>query len=97
MRKFSTSIPVIVTLAILPSFATAFDYFDDASNNEIITVYNELNGYCRGGSGEETFAWCGVRDLLYKYMITERNLCFGKEGQISADMTWHKCGRGSLR
>ena len=97
-RKLIFAAAVAATLAGSMPAVSAYDYFDDASNNEIIAVYQELNGHCRRGSGDTTMAWCGVRDLLFQSRMDKRNLCFGKKSDASsADMYWHICGKDSLR
>jgi hypothetical protein len=73
------------------------DYFDDADTASVIDVWHEVNSRCRDSSSDMTMAWCGVRGLVGTYLKTEREQCFGKQGQAEMDMDWHSCGQDSLR
>lgn len=56
-----------------------------------------LNGTCRGGSSGEIELICDWRDNVVGPWLYRNGLCYGKEGQVGADMEWHICGPGSMR
>lgn len=66
--------------------------------NEIVYVALTLNGICRGSGGDDSLQMsiCEVRDHLFG-VLTRRGYCYGKKGQIGAEMAWHKCTAQSLR
>lgn len=98
LQKLITGLFATAALCLIPQKAHASDYFDDASNDQIIMVFHELNVKCRGGAGDVTWAWCGTRDLLGKYMLKKRNLCYGKKTDDSnLESHWHTCGKDSIR
>jgi hypothetical protein len=66
------------------------------STDELLDHWIEANGYCRGGSGDETMQWCAVRDGLTDVLIV-RGWCYGKSGEAGYQMRWHKCGPDSNR
>jgi hypothetical protein len=53
---------------------------------------------CRGGRPLDPNQKdaCAAREF-YAEKLGERGLCFGKQGQAAYEMTWHRCGPGSLR
>ena len=65
---------------------------------DLLSVERDLNSMCRGWSGDEkhTDQVCAVRDKMNK-ALNKMGYCYGKHGQIGADMEWHKCTRNSLR
>ena len=64
----------------------------------MISAEHDLDVMCRGGSSEEftTVEACKQRDKLVK-ALHGAAYCYGKKGQSSANMQWHKCGANSLR
>ena len=83
------AITVTLTLSpITPSFAAQL------STHNLLDRWQEANGYCRGGSGEETMLWCNVRDGLDEILST-RGWCYAKIGQAGYQMRWHLCGPDS--
>ena len=64
----------------------------------MISAEHDLDIMCRGGSPEDftTVEACKQRDKLVK-ALHGASYCYGKKGQISANMQWHKCGPNSLR
>jgi hypothetical protein len=52
-----------------------------------------LDGACRGGGNE---AACCERTKV-GVQLNKLGWCYGKEGQIGADMKWHHCTRTSQR
>jgi hypothetical protein len=71
---------------------------EDVTTSSLVKRWYEANGFCRGGSGDnpETLAWCEARDGL-EAVLRARGMCFGKAGQASYQMKWHKCGKDSIR
>ena len=82
----------LALVAVMP--AAAAD--ERPSDDDVIARWQEANGFCRGGSGDqaETWAWCAVRDSLDQVLGT-RGWCYGKKEQAGFEMTWHKCGPDS--
>jgi hypothetical protein len=67
--------------------------------NELIYMARHFNKYCRGAVTEDSKlleSICNIRDRLFN-ALSKRGFCYGKQGQIGADMRWHKCTRNSLR
>lgn len=63
----------------------------------LIERYSQVNGNCRGGSGNLATTWhnCAKRDVLSPEM-REAGLCYGKETDRSlAEAFWHICSPGS--
>jgi len=69
---------------------------DRPTDDAVIARWQEANGSCRGGSGDqpETWAWCAVRDGLDQVLGT-RGWCYGKKDQAGFEMVWHRCGPDS--
>jgi hypothetical protein len=67
--------------------------------DQAIKIYEELNGMCRGWSGDDphTNHVCEVCDAFSNFITEHLNYCYGKRGQSGAELTWHRCGRESLR
>lgn len=81
--------------------ATSNNEQKQSTKNEvkpIIEKYNNLNGKCRGGSGDDpnTIKACDERDLVVA-KLKESGWCFGKEGQAEYEMEWHQCSSNSLK
>ena len=70
----------------------------DAETMNLLRDESVLNDNCRGGSGDDTETWqaCGARDYV-GFLLAQRGYCYGKEGQIGADMEWHQCTSGSIK
>jgi len=66
--------------------------------SSLITLYSDANSRCRGGSGDGQDTWvsCAERTEIEE-RLGRVGQCYGREGQIGADMRWHRCGQGSLR
>jgi hypothetical protein len=58
----------------------------------------ELNGLCRGGSGNDaaTLQACEDRNAV-EVRLYAAGWCYGKRGQAGFEMKWHKCTKQSLR
>ncbi|WP_315742232.1 MULTISPECIES: hypothetical protein [unclassified Bradyrhizobium] len=58
----------------------------------------DANSRCRGGAADAptTAAACAERQR-YDTSLNLLGQCYGKRGQIGADMAWHPCGPDSLR
>lgn len=64
-----------------------------------IERWRELNGKCRGGSGDnpETFAACEERDGPAAQRLSRFDICYGRQGEAGYQMTMHRCGPDSTR
>ncbi|WP_354265970.1 SH3 domain-containing protein [Bradyrhizobium sp. I1.7.5] len=64
----------------------------------LIDLWADANGRCRGGSGDsaKTDAACAERERLGE-RLDGLDWCYGKRGQIGAEMQWHGCVSSSLR
>lgn len=64
----------------------------------LIDMWLESNNSCRGGRGDspKTEAACGERERIGARLEKLGN-CYGRKGEIGAEMVWHKCGKGSHR
>lgn len=69
----------------------------DAETIRLLQDVEVLDSNCRGGPGDSTDTWmaCGARDYA-SWLLSQRGYCYGKDGQIGADMEWHVCEAGSL-
>lgn len=89
----------VVALALaggLPTVASAAAQSFPEPANTMIKVWMDLNGRCRGGSGKIAEVACQGREQLTP-RIVKYGYCYGKRGQIGADMAWHRCEATSLR
>lgn len=68
------------------------------SADELIASYRKLNSACRGGSGDDprTQKACAERDRIVAG-LQRVGYCYGRRGQIGAQMSWHRCGADSLQ
>lgn len=68
------------------------------SGDELLASYRSLNSACRGGSGDDprTQRACAERDRVVS-ALQQAGYCYGRRGQIGAQMSWHRCGADSLR
>lgn len=68
------------------------------SADELIASYRVLNSACRGGSGDDprTQKACAERDRIVAG-LQQAGYCYGRRGQVGAQMSWHRCGLDSLR
>lgn len=64
----------------------------------LITLSDDANSRCRGGSGGEDATWiaCAERSEIGE-RLQALNWCYGRQGEAGYQMSWHRCGRGSLR
>lgn len=60
--------------------------------------WQELNGKCRGGSGDDDATWraCDLRDYIHPALVSG-GWCYGRQGEAGYQMEWHRCGSSSLR
>jgi len=66
--------------------------------NELIAIERHFNSLCRNTvTQDDTLrdTICDLHDRLYN-AVRQRGICYGKRGQIDADMRWHRCMRDSL-
>ena len=68
------------------------------SEDELLADYRSLNSACRGGSGDDprTQRACAERDRIVA-ALQQAGYCYGRRGQVGAQMSWHRCGADSLR
>ncbi|MET3924860.1 hypothetical protein [Devosia sp. 2618] len=97
------SIPVLalcIGLLSTPAFAQAEKQFEYASETtpELIQLWEDTNGTCRGASGDDVKTWaaCAARSV-YGAALNERDWCFGHKDDAGAEMKWHECDANSLR
>ena len=65
--------------------------------DELISLERDSNRQCSGpGNALKTWVGCAARDF-YDAALSNRDMCFGKEGQAGYEMEWHACGPDSLR
>ena len=64
----------------------------------LIDMWLEADSSCRGGRGDspKTEAACGERERISARLEKLGN-CYGRKGEIGAEMVWHKCEKGSHR
>jgi hypothetical protein len=64
----------------------------------LLELWEKQNAKCRGGSGDEpeTLRMCDARDETSR-RLDKLDYCYGKNGQIGAEMEWHRCGPDSIR
>jgi hypothetical protein len=78
---------LVLTIALLVGSSAAH------SSEELVSRWAEANTECRGGVGEETNAWCEVREG-YGKILTGRNWCYTDDaGAATARSFWHECGK----
>jgi hypothetical protein len=82
----------VFVVAVILSFSPL--YAEQPPTEELLRRWHESNSFCRGGNGDETLAWCIVRDG-YGDVLSIRNWCYGKEGETGYQMRWHECGPDS--
>ena len=66
--------------------------------DELVAIHRTLNGMCRGWSGDDphTQEVCEVHDRVGA-VLKHKGHCYGRRGQVGAQMSWHRCGADSLR
>jgi hypothetical protein len=91
-------VTAMVLLAIPASAPAQSKYEDTDLILEFIQDYQEYNGRCRGGSGNEVATWhaCGARDYV-GYLLSSLGWCYGEAEQSGDEMRWHPCHDGSDR
>jgi hypothetical protein len=69
-----------------------------AAIRELVAIERALNTMCRDWTGDEkhTDEVCAVRDRMGE-ALNKMGYCYGKEGQVGAEMEWHKCTQHSRR
>lgn len=70
----------------------------DGQATDQIEQWRVQNSLCRGLPGDDprSQAACARREQL-QAGLQRTGWCYGKQGQIGAEMQWHRCGRDSLR
>ncbi|MCF3638734.1 hypothetical protein LXM94_01950 [Rhizobium sp. TRM95111] len=64
----------------------------------IIGLWNEANGFCRGHSPSDPRMHTGCESReTYGKMLDERGWCYGRENEAGYQMSWHVCGPNSNR
>lgn len=64
---------------------------------DLLTAESVLDGRCRGSNNDnkDMIGYsCQARQAVIS-ALDKLGWCYGKTGQISADMRWHKCTKGS--
>lgn len=99
MRGIMRSGYAVLALAALGMGAiAAMAQAQAQSGDELIASYRSLNSACRGGSGDDprTQTACAERDRVVA-RLQQAGYCYGRRGQVGAQMSWHRCGPDSLR
>jgi len=93
MRKIlAAPVAMVIMMAATPGCA------DDLVVHNLIKADELLDGICRSADPDSSDAKlaCKARQVVYE-AIDKHNWCYGKIGQVGADMRWHKCGKNSQR
>lgn len=87
-----------MTLTLAASLIAGLAVTQAASGNELIASFRSLNSACRGGSGDDprTQRACAERDRVAS-ALQQAGYCYGRRGEVGAQMIWHRCGPDSLR
>ncbi len=83
-------------LRCAPSVVRARRQAATSNLQSLLTLEGDANDRCRGGGVDDVWAACAER-TEYVEALHVRGMCYGKQGQIGADMVWHRCGPGSIR
>lgn len=69
-----------------------------ASPVGMLARWQDQNGKCRGGSGDDSETWkaCEARDYT-ELALRAAGWCYGREGEYGYQMNWHRCGPVSIR
>jgi hypothetical protein len=64
----------------------------------LLALESQANALCRGGSGDDpqTIQACEVRDDLVRRLLA-LDWCRGRQGEVGAEMSWHRCEARSLQ
>lgn len=91
MRK--TVIIALFTSAVLANSPAAAQSERAVALLQDYALYNQR---CRGGSGDDIHTWeaCGARNYI-GFLLSIEGWCFGKEGEASYQMKWHRCTKQS--
>ncbi|MBF0138034.1 MAG: hypothetical protein H7833_05695 [Magnetococcus sp. DMHC-1] len=59
---------------------------------DLLVRWDELNGRCRGGSGDDQKTWdaCDEREKMGD-QLKSHGWCYGEPGQFGYQMAWHRC------
>jgi hypothetical protein len=88
-----------VTLALASSAGVAFAQSGTSADPKmLVKLWTKEYEVCRGSypNDPRRDAACAAMGT-YVDKLHAIGWCYGKEGQIRAEMDWHKCGPGSLR
>lgn len=78
------------------TFLVVKSWFPSSSPEALVKRWLEENNTCRGSSGPASLKACEQREKTSK-TLSSLGWCYGKNGQVMADMWWHRCGPDSLR
>ena len=78
-----------------PSVVRARRQAATSNLQSLLTLEGDANDRCRGGGVDDVWAACAER-TEYVEALHAHGMCYGKQGQIGADMVWHRCGPGSI-
>ncbi len=81
-----------VALLLVGAFVAQSADAQDAEDIPLLQDYARYNDSCRGGSGDDNETWkaCGARDYI-SFLLYQRGWCYGKDGEASYEMQWHRC------
>lgn len=90
MRAYLTTFYLCAAL-VLPAAAAP-------SVQELLKAEAAANAACRGSTEPESIQTqeeCDRRDRLVG-RLSQEGMCYGRQGEVGAQMRWHRCGPGSL-
>ena len=91
----SRRLALVLVLVTISTAAAA----QPATVQQLLRIERDLDGMCRGSTSLDRSLidkTCSVRERAAK-LLNSLGYCYGKRGQIGADMRWHRCGPGSER
>ena len=94
MRKTLLALACLLTI---PLAAQATPSLNDPAIKKMRAAVETLNDICRNGLADDKAqdAVCDARDQTYQ-ALRQRQICYGRKDQITADWRWHICGKDSL-
>ena len=93
IKEFALAAAAAAAL-IAPASASA--ELSKADQKDLISVFQDVNAVCRGYRNPSTETACQAREKVGR-ILGRNGLCFGKRGQAGYQMSWHRCGKDSVR
>jgi hypothetical protein len=83
---------VICLILLFASVTAALAQVKPAAIDDLVKRWHFLNGDCRGSSPPISDRACNERPKVAA-QLARRGWCYGKKGEIGAQMVWHHCGK----